>query len=461
MAFRRKIGRLADTYLDYYLKNKSAEKQSDLVKQRQLEVNQQRLEEVAEQGRLNREQEMLRQLLGDPTGNIAGRLKRAGINVNGYDLDALIPPEEQIVGAIGADIQKANRPEDLPADLEALLAASGRPEMAKDPRHVERLQTTREAERAGILSGIKAGNRANAVPGPIKSMDPTGREQVEYLDPFQAADRGALPTERSAGQEASRAGQVAGAEARARQEAEWAPDIVEKKIDFEQRKRMAELATLGQRAEAELLATKGAAIKGLMPTYMEYRDLAKRVADSWAGAGGPSAQNVLSAIGKTPIVGSLFESGLEAGHSALTGIVDPDLARDIAELNRLRSTLAQGMANAVLGNRGQTTENDRRTAENILAGSFTDAETVEDLLAITDRMFGLAPTVAAQVLNANPDATPAEILTVVAEQVRAEKEAGTLPGLGDDPTKTPEKPKMGPAPTVPSIDEILSRPPRR
>jgi hypothetical protein len=445
MAIRRRIGNLADTLLQSHLQRRNLSHQSELVKQRQIELAQQRYEEQREKARLDREHgEYMANLgaaLGDPTGKIASRVK----------MPHLVPSEQEILGMIGTDIQKANELKDIPSDLEALLANTARKEMALDPRNIERLQTTANAERSAIESGIKTTKRAEAVPGPIKAnTGPGGAEQTTYMTPFDAAEQGPFPTERTAQQEGSRQSVIVRAQndayaERASMES-WAR--LPAQLKLEQEKRIAELATIGDKVQAEEVAKKNAAVNGLLPTYQEYRKLAVKVANSWAGARGTSSANIVGASSKLPVLGEFLASGAEAAHGWFAGLIDTQTEKDIAELNRLTDTLAQGMANAVLGNKGQTTENDRRTAKNILASSFTDAKTLEDLLAITDRMFTKMPTVAGQILSQDPFATPAQILEAVKAAVEAERagQAEQAPA----------------APAIPAgLDSILSRPGRR
>lgn len=436
MAMRRRVGNLADTLLRSHLQKRNLSHQSELVKQRQLEVSQQRLAEQGHQAAMNREQELLTRVLGDPSGGMAAAMQRAGIDINGYDLNAFMPTEDQIMGQAGSKIQAANELKDIPQDLEMLLSGSVRPEMAKDPRNIERLQMTANAERAGISAGSHQAKIDEAVPGPIKSnTGPGGAEQTVYKTPFEAAEMPAFPTERTAGQEGARQGVIQQAQNaayadRASRES-WAR--LPAQLKLEQEKRIAELATIGDKVQAEEVAKKNAAINGLLPTYQEYRNLAVRVSNSWAGAGSSSSANIVGAMSKLPVIGEVLASGMEAAHGAIVDLGDPVLAKDISELNRLTDTLAQGMANAVLGNKGQTTENDRRTAKNILASSYTDAKTLDDLLAITDRMFTKLPTIAGQVLSQDPFATPAQILEALKAEVDAERagQAGqtTTPAL--------------------------------
>jgi hypothetical protein len=309
-------------------------------------------------------------------------------------------------------------------------------------------------------------------------MGSGGVAQTQYVNPYDLEKLGPLATERTGEQEGQRAGAtelakvttpgltaakvgeankleagtrgekvktsaaVAGASEAARLREELRPDVLAKKLEFEKQKRIAELAHVGDKAQAEAVAQKSAAVKGLMPVYQEYRQLAVKVMNRSGGLGGPAASestaSALNALSKLPAVGEFVAAGAEAAHAALVDRIpignNAENAKDIALLNRLTDTLAQGMANAVLGNKGQTTENDRRTAKNILVNSFTSVKSGTELLAITDTMFGLLPTVAA----ANPNATPAEILTKAAEaakqpqalpQVQQQQPAGPSPAL--------------------------------
>lgn len=252
------------------------------------------------------------------------------------------------------------------------------------------------ARRTGELKGEET---LAAVPG-----------QVEATNKTEAGTRSAR---------AASAGAIARAEADARNASEWSPAIVEKKLEFEKQKRIGELLQIGDKVQAEEVGKRNAAIKGLLPTYQQYRQLASDVVTSWAGAKSETAGSAVNALSHVPVIGEFLASTLESGHGvsvdaleALPGM-NSDLGKKISELNKLTDTLAQGMANAVLGNKGQTTENDRRTAKNILVTSFTGVNTAKDLIAITDRMFTILPTVSAEVLRANPNATPAEILTAM------------------------------------------------
>lgn len=202
-----------------------------------------------------------------------------------------------------------------------------------------------------------------------------------------------------------------------------------------------ELVQAGKRAEAELMSQKKASIDGLMPIYQKYRQLAVDVATGWAGAGSSASGSIVNAVGKLPAIGEFLASGMEAGHAVVTNVFSGEMGQKVSELNRLTDTLAQGMANSVIGNRGATTENDRRTAKNILASSFTDAKTLGELLDITDKMFMILPTVSAEMLAANPQASASEILLAAQERVRAQGSATrpATPGQGQQLSPTAQR----------------------
>ncbi len=264
MAMRRKLGNLADTLLQNHLAQRRASHQSELVKQRQLELAEQRQAELRTNADLNRQHEWdlaeMRSALDDKSGQTAARL--------GERFKHLVPSEDQLVGQMGTDIQKANDAKDLPADLEALLANSARPEMAKDPRHVERLQITRDAERESILRGVADQGatdvRARAVPQAVKSIDAKGTEQTDYLTPFEAAGQGPFQSGLSQQQDVSRQGAIAGAESAARLPAQLALERQQQlnRIDLAQKNREAEQLKLPP-GVAEKVAGTDAALHSL------------------------------------------------------------------------------------------------------------------------------------------------------------------------------------------------------
>jgi hypothetical protein len=456
MAVRRRIGNLAEMLLKARQQMQLQDRQGEMVRQRQIEL-----------AELNDQNQLFQRVLQDP--ELARRLARSGQE----KFKALAPTAEEDTAAIGEPIQKAKSLEELPTG-EDLFAGTRAKSSGDISSQLMGLIAQRNAKEASITSVM----RDKATPTKVDSMGSGGVAQTQYVNPYDLEKLGPLATERTGEQEGQRAGAtelakvttpgltaakvgeankleagtrgekvktsaaVAGASEAARLREELRPDVLAKKLEFEKQKRIAELAHVGDKAQAEAVAQKSAAVKGLMPVYQEYRQLAVKVMNRSGGLGGPAASestaSALNALSKLPAVGEFVAAGAEAAHAALVDRIpignNAENAKDIALLNRLTDTLAQGMANAVLGNKGQTTENDRRTAKNILVNSFTSVKSGTELLAITDTMFGLLPTVAA----ANPNATPAEILTKAAEaakqpqalpQVQQQQPAGPSPAL--------------------------------
>jgi hypothetical protein len=458
MAFRRQLGNLATLLLRSHLQDEEAQKSSALQHQKWL----------SEQG-----PELLKYMGQHPTeaDNVAGMAKGMGLN-----LDGALPSDSELLAPLRAKITSATTPEAVPTPGDILAGARDigrgleRPVLGATPstpddgslpstqygpvskppiqellaRATERKQQ-QDAEvkrQLGIAGDTayatdygKASGQAQAASD--YSAQKTNDEQaaIEQLAGPKADAAGkaagaeagaredALHTPGRVSARVGEAGRTAGAQEGARMQAEWLdPKVVAAKLNFENQKRIGELAQIGDKVQAEEVAKKNAAVKGLLPVYQQYRQLAVQVANSWAGANSPAASAVVGSMSHIPAIGEMIASGMETAHAGATAAIDPKLGKQVAELNRLTDTLAQGMANAVLGNRGQTTENDRRTAKNILASSYTDAKSLEDLLAITDRMFTLMPTVAGQILKQDPMATPSQILQQVAAQAKAEKD---------------------------------------
>lgn len=430
MASRRRLADFADMMLKAHIQRKNAEFESDLVAARQRETQEgvrQRQIELAQQQAQNT---ALNRISSDP--DAADRFVQSGgeelfgmpaTMFTRNDQQRTRPFLEEIgkakdFASLGSkDVMFERRRQAGPitdlTDISGLLNAF-------DDQHQE-IGENNAFEDDRTLA-MKEGETYASAKG-------TERAAADFFAPQQerkAAELGQqnqfrLNLERSLNPVFA---QRTGMETAARLAEELKPDVIAKKLDFETQKGIQALALEGKKVEAQQLAIKAAAVKGILPTYQRYRELAVKVVNSPAGAGSPITGSALNAVSKIPWIGEFSASGAESLNHLVAGGIgdftgDSNLGKDAAELDRLTETLAQGMANAVLGNRGQTTENDRRTAKNILVTSLTDAKTAEDLLKITDTMFGLLPSVATM----NPNATAAEIITQAAEQAR--QAAGT------------------------------------
>lgn len=105
MAFRRQIGSLADTWLKYYAQRRGDEYQSDLMGQRQMDL-----------AGYNRDQELLHQILADPTGRIAQMVQQGGRQgVGGMPIEPFVPTSQGAQSEVIAGMNKPNL-NDLPSD---------------------------------------------------------------------------------------------------------------------------------------------------------------------------------------------------------------------------------------------------------------------------------------------------------------------------------------------------------
>jgi hypothetical protein len=456
MAKLRKLGGIAQMLLQQHMQKRQMEMQSELVKQRQMEMAQYNDDLRRKTAEDQRNHSLLTSGLQDPTQFAA--LDRAGISLGDIDPSSFQTPDRAIMGGLQSKLGTAKR-EDLPTDigLEGQLADpklnpwDHANNLSRDPRAVKDLMVGRDSRKTAL-------DEIDVYNTDLKGAESFATAYNTEMGQ-EKADATNAPAQLTRKQNEFRA--MTPLEVQRESAKAWATLPAE--LEKLKQARTIELMGIGDKVQAEQVAQKSAAVKGLMPVYMTYRQLVLDVTSSKAAAGSPAASAALGAAGHIPVIGGVADAGLKAAHTATVSMFSPELGKKIGELNRLTQTLAQGMANAVLGNRGQTTENDRRTAENILATSFTDAETAADLLKITDRMFMILPTVTAQIEATNPNATAAEIIQAAAD--RAKQEAAQAPST-PAAQQTPAQPAtparlpgatIGPAPANGTASERLRR----
>lgn len=472
MAFRRNLGGLADLLLRSHLARRQATYESDLQARRQAELSAQ-----------NMRQRILEKALGDP--KFANSLPDEMLG--GIPKSTLLPSREENIQAAQSGIDKARDLTDLPdpVSLRNNYLAQPGAEMVKpgpttvDPTTglnkpnesaMEPLLASLQARRASMENAAPPVNRDYVDPnspegtklsvlvnpfkdiGTVRQTEATGAQEgikeghkLEAENPFKINTTN-LFNKGTQSSEASKAGAIAGAQETARQKAEWLdPKVVAAKLDFETKKAMNAVVAAADRQTALELAKRNTAVKALLPTYQEYRKTAIQVLGN---VDNPEALAAIQGtLSKLPWgVGQFVGSAMETVHGVTATVLppngDPRIGQEIIKLNRLTDTLAQGMANAVLGNRGQTTENDRMTAKNILVNSLTGMRSAADLINLTDKMFTILPTVSAKILAQDPNAEPAVILQAAADQAKADQApAGFVPAPQGAP-QTPQTPSV-------------------
>lgn len=441
MAALRKLGNLAQVLLQSHLRNREDERQarlqSELVRQRQIELAEHNDKLRRAQAEDTRNQALLTAGLESPEK--FAMMARAGVDMGDIDPSQFATPERAIMGSLQSRLGTAKR-EDLPTDIgiEGMLASEKdnpwdfQNNLSRDPRAVKELMTGRDSRRASIEDLVAQETAEGAA---AKQADAYGTAMGTEMADSQNFDAVLARKKREYAAmtplEADRARQTSAA----RVAAEWDPKVVAQKLDFEQKKNVMELAQIGAKEEAQAAASRSHAVKGLLPTYTRYRELALNVVNSPAGASSPVAGAGHKALAAIPYVGGFLSTTAEGVHAGAEYLRSPETAKNIAELNRLTDTLAQGMANAVLGNKGQTTENDRMTAKNILVNSFMDKDTAADMIQITDRMFQLLP----EVSLANQSIPAGQIIQMAYDQAKSEVVGGGPTGgaTSPDPSVNP------------------------
>lgn len=425
MAVRRRIGDLASVLLKAHLAQVDQQRQYDLQRRNQQDLAAARDADRRATAEDTRNHSLLTAGLADPKQMES--LANAGINIGDIDPNRFRPPIESLIANTGAQIEKAKTRQELPTQMGAEMMLGAQPwgtQAMKDPRAVKSVIDVAD-NRRGMMDQVDAyeTDRLGANAFAQSRGQGMGTESANAENAPAQLERKKTEFNAMTPLETKRAGSIAGAQESARLSAEWMnPQVVAAMLDFEKQKRIGELAALGDKIQAEEVAKRNVAVKGLLPTYQQYRTLAVELSQKFDNYESRAA--VFSSMGKLPWIGGFLQSGAETAHAMVAP--DQQTAQKVAELNRLTDTLAQGMANAVLGNRGQTTENDRATAKNILVNSFTSAKSAQDLLAITDRLMTIAPTIGA----ANPTASASEILTQAAAQAQQEisgQGAGSAP----------------------------------
>ena len=147
MAFRRQLGNLAGTLLDYRLQRRAAEDQNRMVSERQQELAQ--LQDMLRQAQAKdaRDQALLQQGLAKPEQFEA--LGRAGMTeVAGLPIEGLRTSRGEAMGAAGKEIAGTKDRMSLPTDMDIEMSNQGRPGFpSKDPTAIETLMAQRNAKK--------------------------------------------------------------------------------------------------------------------------------------------------------------------------------------------------------------------------------------------------------------------------------------------------------------------------
>lgn len=442
---KRQIGNLASLFLNDFMQSQRQREQSELTRQRQIELAQQQNAFRAAQAEDAQRQALLNTALQDP--DKAARMGRSGIDV-GVPLNGLMRTPEEVFAEIISGWGKAKTLADLESQETGHTRYHGNPAIGL---HVEGGE---EPDFAGAYKR-ESDRVAAANPTAVEDIDPTGTGRKRFLDPrtlsgqeFQTERTGAQEGERlgasefgkikfpglteakieegnqleagTRGEKVKTAGAESSARAYAQLRAEYDPKIVAAKLDFETKK----AALMQDRVGANVLARTAANVKGMQPIYAAYR---KTVMDSLEkGLLQENAETVKKAqdtMSKLPIIGSFAGSLMETTRSVVQETKNPGAAKTLSDLDQLADVLALAMANTVFGNRGAVTEADKASAKAALVTSLTSAGAALDRVTLLDRLILKLPEVAAR----DPEAPRASVIQQALTEVTG-KTTNQAPG---------------------------------
>jgi hypothetical protein len=450
MAVRRKIGNLANILLQSHLQKREREHQSELVKQRQMEIALANDDLRRKQAEDQRQHTLLLRGVEDPA--LMETFARNGVDV-GIDPTMFRTGDDKILSQLGSKISQAKR-EELPTDLgveQQLGATPWGSGLARDPRAVKHGMTVRDDRKRQLddidayqtdLKGAEAfATRYNTDMGAETAAAENHPAQLKReKDTFSAM----TPLH------ASRAGAERGAQLAA----EWNPAIVAKKLDLKQKEHEMELLQQGRLDEAKAARDQGRAIAGLIPNIERLKNLSKTVNIYTEN---DPRRILATGISTESLIGKPMGLNFQLPGAAQLGI-----RPDMKEMHDLQESTAIAMANGIGGNKGPVTEADKEAMKARLPGPNDSYINSIDKINNLDDWLQVAMEVAGK---AHPDATPSERIAL-AHRLYDERVATlstTLPPLSQADHLVPPMPRarigrpatIGPSRSAePAIDRL-------
>lgn len=371
MARRRQLGEalmnIGDLLTRLQFNRMGAEHQSELVRRRQIEL-----------AELEDRNEILKTLLGDTTGRKAQMLVDAGMG----QYSRFVPKPEAAQATIGAGIAEISDLAKLPTgvDIESIVASTpGARGLEKDPRVIERFLGQVRDRRGAIEAAEPFVSRTK--------MGADGVQVQEYVQPRQAAEAGAVPTERTGAQEGLRQGQTKLGELQT-------PGLLEARVKdanlFESGTREEIVRTAGAKAGAEAAARNEAELRQLEnPRWLEAKakeleqELTIKAAREGDKAKAEMITQTVQAIGSVTadweimkILSKQVNTGMTAQPFTYYGTSKLQLNPTATRLDSIGANLSKRLANHPLlgGNKGAQSEKDSQAILGRLPNSYDSEE---------------------------------------------------------------------------------------
>lgn len=428
MAFRRRLGNLAGTLLEQRLRDKSAEKQSELVQQRQLELADLNHEFAMQQSQEAQKQTRLRQYGENPT--LASTAAQSGDK----DAEPFIQRNREILAPAFESIAKAKNAEDMPS-LEALFGArkSGiidnlSPITELDNARTAQLSriadtTSEEVDKAGATSfnsayGQAMGNEAaTATNAPAALAREVTKENT--LNPIKFIQEQKLANMRAA--------------VDLRKQKDFLTHELITKRDFEAAK-----ATNAMATEASKLVLQ----------MTELTTLAADINASYSEGGVDTYAGLRNAVGSLPYLGNAMSGGMATASASVQSMMSGDktLPRKVNNLEGMRRAAAIAAIRAA----GDPRPSDADVSGVIgsLPGAF---ESLEATVAKSNR-FRDSVVMLPEIMAAHPGVAGKALLDLALAEAQKRSQARA----SASPSGTPTEQRGQPAPP-PSVQSILSR----
>lgn len=366
------------------------------------------LQEQEEQSALVGARQTLQQVLGDPTGGVAQRLKKAGETQWG----AFVPSGEEAVSTVGAKIGSMER-KNLPTDVgteELLRVTPGGEDSAKDPRAVKYLIDQKGA-REGMLARNAAteATEAGATSQAAAHGQQTGTNLAQHENaPVAVADEVAK-TNALTPALVNRAGKVRAAEV--------AAELVKAKAEIDYR-----LAAEGRAADMKQLRTLTQGATEAVLGLEELSTLALEVNHDFPEGSIDVYSGLRNAAAQLPLIGPALSGTMSSmgalGDRLATG--DTSIPRKVNQLEAMRWQMGIKLIRAAGDPRPSNA--DVQGVIGMIPGSYESKQATEQKIGFMQDLVVMLP----QVMYANPGLTGKPLLDLAIEESKKRSGARQL-----------------------------------
>jgi hypothetical protein len=427
LAKLRKLARFADSYLDHYLQTKRMKEQSELVRQRQLELAgyNDELRQKTEEGQ--RSQQLLVEGLKNPA--LLRRLAKAN-----PEIAPLVPTEAEDVATLAAPIDKATKLEEVPTGEGIFAQARAQTDGDVYSRLMPAL-AQRDAKNSTLQAQIPFKE--------VSGINEQGVKTSEFIQENKLGDVGPLAQERTGAQEGERQTDILkGTEKQRFLELSKAENM-KASIELDKQKKLItfQLAQQGKAAESKALNEMITAAQQGVMDMNTIAALALEVNSGFSEGAIDTYSAMKGAVEQLPYVGSTLSGAMTAtagvGDRLIGG--DPSMARKVNQLEGMRRAAAIKLIRSAGDPR--PSDADVRGVMPMIPGSYESIQATQAKVSHMRDMATLLPRVA----MANPGVTGMALLNLVDAEAKrlAETRSQTPDRTVENPAKKSALTKLG------------------